>query len=591
MRTANIRTAMKIHFCFAAILVLVMAGCSAVRDDGQDTAHAFDGKLYSLSGEELSLWGVNFQPCLSWEYHSRLERHGIQETSEALKKVVDDNLPEVLRMGANAIRCHLTPADFTDADGNLVETPYLHALDYMIAQAAENNIHVILAFINHMGHAYIPESVFNHVTREDWIQDPDVVAKSRTYIRGLLQRINPYTGRRYADEPAIALWELINEPAMYDWDAAQSHENAFNAYKAWAKQHSYAVSQGNWPAYREESLKAYIDGMYSIVRECSAKQPVIWSHNWHRYRSSATMDIFNAALASSVDGVSFCCYPGQDLVTQDYWNHPKDLTDEDYSEWFDKWYGEVSGYGWARLPEYADMIKTVYEFETFFNQSAYLYPAMALYFRSLGVSSATMWTYTMQEYAPWHSGSHFLSLTCTPHKTASFMVAGEIFRHTEPGTAWNSGVNEQVGPNYAISRSRDLSIWSDEEQLIYTGDITQWAPVEISAGVKKIAGVGSSPLVEYDGTGMYFIEDNGNELLITVEPDHAWVGEPWNSRQKGLVSQLDYDAAHKMSVSMDAWPKGRYTLFRIDGDERTVISELSDLTGMTVSPGKYAVVR
>lgn len=109
---------MKIHFCFAAILVLVMAGCSAVRDDGQDTAHAFDGKLYSLSGEELSLWGVNFQPCLSWEYHSRLERHGIPETSEALKKVVDDNLPEVLRMGANAIRCHLTPADFTDADGN-----------------------------------------------------------------------------------------------------------------------------------------------------------------------------------------------------------------------------------------------------------------------------------------------------------------------------------------------------------------------------------------------------------------------------------------------------------------------------------------
>ena len=90
---------------------------------------------------------------------------------------------------------------------------------------------------------------------------------------------------------------------------------------------------------------------------------------------------------------------------------------------------------------------------------------------------------------------------------------------------------------------------------------------------------------------MYFIEDNGNELLITVEPDHTWVGEPWNSRQKGLVSQLDYDAAHKMSVSMDAWPKGRYTLFRIDGDERTVISELSDLTGMTVSPGKYAVVR
>ena len=44
-------------------------------------------------------------------------------------------------------------------------------------------------------------------------------------------------------------------------------------------------------------------------------------------------------------------------------------------------------------------------------------------FRALGVQCASMWTYTMQEYAPYHCGSHFLSLTCTPKKAASFIVA------------------------------------------------------------------------------------------------------------------------------------------------------------------------
>ncbi len=31
-----------------------------------------NGKLYTPGGEELALWGVNLQPCLSWEYRDRL---------------------------------------------------------------------------------------------------------------------------------------------------------------------------------------------------------------------------------------------------------------------------------------------------------------------------------------------------------------------------------------------------------------------------------------------------------------------------------------------------------------------------------------
>ena len=138
--------------------------------------------------------------------------------------------------------------------------------------------------------------------------------------------------------------------------------------------------------------------MYDVIREAGAQQPVVWSHNWHRYRNG-NPDIFKGALASKAEAVACCNYPGQDLVPQDYWSNPKDLTSQDYSGWFNQYFDDVNGYGWLLLPEYAGKAKTVYEFETFFNQSAYLYPIQAQYFRALGVQCASMWTYTMQEYA------------------------------------------------------------------------------------------------------------------------------------------------------------------------------------------------
>ena len=101
-----------------------------------------NGKIYAPDGGELSLWGVNFQPCLSWEYNDRLKRHGIPQTAEALRRVAHNNLEEVAKLKVSVIRCHLTPADFTDAEGNLVETPYLDVLDYMVAEAAERGIYI-----------------------------------------------------------------------------------------------------------------------------------------------------------------------------------------------------------------------------------------------------------------------------------------------------------------------------------------------------------------------------------------------------------------------------------------------------------------
>lgn len=550
------------------------------------------GRLYEADGTELALWGVNFQTCLSWEYNNRLKKQGIPQTASALKNVTDKNLEELKRLGVSLIRCHLTPADFTDKDGNLVETLYLDVLDYMIDGAKRRGMYVTLTFINHMSNAFVENSLFNEkvsgVTRQDWVMVPAVVEKSRNYVAQLLKRNNPYTGRTYADETAIAYWELVNEPSFYEYDGTTdplpSSGAAMDAYKAYLAANALSDNRESYRSYRQKTAKEYVDGMYGTVRASGAKQPVIWSHNWPKYRNSNRLDIFNGVLASGVDGVSCCSYPGQNLVPSDYWNNPKDLTGTDFSSWFAE-----NGYEWMKSSEYAGKAKVIYEFETFFNQSAYLYPVQALFFRSFGIQAASMWTYTMSEYACWHAGSHFLSLTCTPRKAASFMVAKAIFEGTPIGTPVASDVNEQVGTCYAISKSRDLCIFADKDRLYYSGSITGWNPLTVSDEVKHIAGVGNSPLVTYTGTGMYFIDEKEDGLYITLEPDSKWIGEPWNSLAVGKVTELDYASGNTLSIFLKNWGRDSYVLYKVSGVKEEEYGNYNTLSGLSLVPGDYVI--
>jgi len=269
------------------------------------------------------------------------------------------------------------------------------------------------------------------------------------------------------------------------------------------------------------------------------------------------------------------------------------LSKIDFASWFVQQYKDINGYGWALSPDFMKKAKIVYEFETFYNQSSYLYPLQALYLRSLGAQTATMWTYTPAEIAPYVGGSHYLSLVCTPAKAASYMVASEIFKSTPLYQGFNNQtINEQVGSNYAISKSRDLSIFSDEDKLIYTRDITNWRPLEIHPQVKYIAGRENSPLVQYSGSGLYFITDKGGELTIVIEPNFTWKSNPAfiGLSPGALNTVLDY-SANSMSIKLANWEKGG-TLYKINPEgARILVAELSSLEGMSLTPGKYIVVK
>ena len=121
--------------------------------------------------------------------------------------------------------------------------------------------------------------------------------------------------------------------------------------------------------------------------------------------------------------------------------------------------------------------------------------------------------------------------------------------------------------------------------------MTQWCPLNVSDGVKSIAGTGSSSLVTYTGTGIYFIDERDGELFVTLEPNHRWLSEPWNSRAQGTVSALDYDTPNTMSIRLKAWKEGKYTLYRLANGKRQKAGVLDGLDGMSLAPGDYVIVR
>lgn len=546
-----------------------------------------NGVMLTPDGREARLWGVNFQTPISWEYN-RLANVGIAKTADAINAVALNNIKDLQMMGVNHLRCHLTPADLTDSEGNLlVNSVYLDALDYMIAEAESRGMYVTFAFLNHMGQ-YGTGGAWAGRDRSTWIQDPEVVECSRKYVRQLVNHINKYNRKAYKDTGCIAYWELINEPDMFSYDEIFS-QSCVSEYRAWLSEKGKADSPDSYAEFRTGTVREYIDGMIDLLREEGDKHLVCWSLNWHRYRKG-NKDIFDGVSASKTDLVAFCNYPGQDLVSQSYWENTYNLTDIDFASWFLGQRSSEDGYGWALTDAFSSKGKVVYEFETFFNQSAYLYPLQASYFRSFGVQSASMWTYTFNEIAPYFGGSHFLNINYTPAKAAAFIVAQHIFRNEPHISSFSSTPNEQTTGSYAISRSRNGAVWSSSDTFCHSCEIgDSWNPVPPAPTVKHIAGYGSSPLVSYSGTGIYFIDENDGNLHITLLPDVKIVGDIYSGATYGTEKAiLDKVSKNTLTVNLSSWKNAACILYRVDDSgEKKSMGRMNGLSNLKLLPGRY----
>lgn len=178
--------------------------------EGSITAR--DGHFFS-GNSRVRFWGTNI--CFGGCFPSHEEADRV-----ALR---------LARFGINCVRFHnfdSTPdrgSIFADAKCETLDPAQLEKLDYFIAALKKQGIYTNLNL--HVGRAWSQTHDWpdkDKLPRYDKMIDlfhPELIAAQKEYARDLLTHVNPYTGNRYADEPAIAMVEVSNEDSLFMWNS------------------------------------------------------------------------------------------------------------------------------------------------------------------------------------------------------------------------------------------------------------------------------------------------------------------------------------------------------------------------------------
>lgn len=561
-----------------------------------------DGTLFYQDGGQVSLWGVNFQTPLYWEYRYESRPVGIPLDSEALNRLTDANLDHLGLIGVQILRVHLCPGDLADGEGNLRPSPFLDALDHLLVRCRERGLYLYLSLINDMHTNRFPDSFMAGRKRDEWLFADDFLVKATRFTTALLDHRNRYDGTRLCEDPALAVIEPINEPSYPELATLRDNPvfaGGWRQYQDWlSAQDSKGEPTGAaFAAYRQKRVLAAIERLAAAVRGTGARQPLVWNLNWPGMVGGHE-DVFQAVADSSVDAVSFCLYPGQGDLPAAYWKHPRDLTAINYLPYVRR---ACTGYGelaYLHGQRFRGKAKLVYEYETFFNQSAHLYPAMAAGFRSLGAQVATMWHYRLLPAAQHQGGSHFLSLPCTPGKALGFLVAAQVFantpRHAPLAGIFDAADGRAAGAGWQAAFAGDQAWWCADGILIHARSVGSEACAGVRGGdLRQIAGLGSSPFASWEGSGAYFLRIGAQDIDLQIMPDAAydrpfWQPVPSGSASAAAMCRLDERTAHRFSLALPGWGPG--TLVTCLDSGRTLAVEGGGLS-FQATPGRYRLSR
>jgi hypothetical protein len=462
----------------AAIAITAAAGFAQVATTHPDGAFVDPhGVLrWKDSNDEVRLFGVNYTTPFAYSYRAH-KRLGL-----SLKKAIDLDVAHMVRLDLNAYRVHVWDREVSDSSGNLLNNEHLDLLDYLLSRLAEHGIKSILTPIAWWGNGW-PEpdemtgGFSQRYSKQELVTKPKAREAQRRYLRQFVEHTNPYTKISCVNDPAIIALEIINEPNHPD---------------------------------DERATTEYVNEMAAVIRDAGFTKPIFYniSENWSDRQA-------NAVTRANVDGVSFQWYP-TDLV------HGKALVGNflfNVNRYF------IPSAGVAGFDRKG---KIVYEFDAADVASSYMYPAMARSFREAGMQFAAMFSYDPVQIA-WSNTeypTHFVNLLYTPSKAISLMIAANAFRQLPRGKSFGAYPENVRFQDFRVSSEEDLSEWNSTAAFVYSGS-TQSLPKNART-LTRVAGVGNSPVVQYDGTGAYFLDKLGDGIWrLEVNPDVVWLRDPF----------------------------------------------------------------
>jgi hypothetical protein len=128
--------------------------------------------------------------------------------------------PRLAKYGVNIVRTSLvdykpSPNGLLTPDMSTLDEHAMDRFDYFVSQLKQNGIYLHVPL--HMGRSYpglpvLPSTPQTH-QGIDIFHAPAIDAQKQ-FARAFLEHLNPYTGLRYADEPALAIIEINNENSL-----------------------------------------------------------------------------------------------------------------------------------------------------------------------------------------------------------------------------------------------------------------------------------------------------------------------------------------------------------------------------------------
>lgn len=186
------------------------------------------------------------------------------------------------RFGVNIVRFHHmdsnpAPRGILQRDMRTLDAGQLEKLDYFVAALKREGIYSDLNL--HVGRKYPGFADWGEQTPKYWKGVDNffapMIAMQKDYARDLLNHVNVYTGKRYAEEPAVALIEINNENGLLrEWRVGDLNEMS-DPYRGalqqqwitWLRAH-YADSAALAKAWgaREQALGAEMFGAQINVK-------------------------------------------------------------------------------------------------------------------------------------------------------------------------------------------------------------------------------------------------------------------------------------------------------------------------------------
>ena len=511
-------------------LALLASAATLARPAG-DNPPAVDaqGVLRWQDGAEVNLFGVNYYPAFA--YWDTAIRNAGADHYETMRHDVE----HFRRLGLDCLRIHCFDRQISDRDGHLVDPDgHLEKLDYLIALCATSGIKVVLTPMAHWGAGGRPQDLAgfsNFHKYHELVDDERLWEVQARFLKEFGEHVNAYNGLRYADDPAIPAFELVNEPAY---------------------------PQG-CPV---EKIRRYINTLSDALRSTGTRKPFFYI----AWRTAGPGDA--AALEGArVDGVTMGAYPGGiNLGRERRGNILGTIPGEPI---FAKCERHIAGK--ARM---------IYEFDTADTRESCLYPVMARQFRVSKAQIAAQFEYDPLAIADTNAGlsTHYLNLVYTPAKALSLAIAREVFRLVPMGAApFEKRSDAHVFGPFRADSARNLSEMVTERDYIYTNDPV--TPPPSPGKLERVWGCGSSPVVRSNGSGCYFLDRIApGEWRLQVYPNIVDVDDPFARRKGVKVSVAKGDVTIKISLPDLGAP---FTVTLAPGDWKV-------LKGGRVEPADYA---